>query len=97
MTAMLISVNVAQCTIDYDRPEKDKVAVATVTDGNTVIFTTNPIRFEEDKARYDAQVSPCSGSCLAQQGQLPQLGRCFGILGLTKNQNTSAIEMQKPG
>lgn len=41
--------------LDYDRLEKEKVAVATVTDGNTVIFTTDPVRFEEDKARYDAQ------------------------------------------
>ena len=40
---------------DYDRLEKEKVAVATVTDGNNVIFTTDPVRFEEDSARYDAQ------------------------------------------
>jgi hypothetical protein len=42
-------------SIDYDRLEKEKVAVATVTDGNDVIFTAEPVKFEEDKARYDAQ------------------------------------------
>ena len=42
-------------SIDYNRLDAEKVAVAMVTDGDAVIFTTDPVGFEEDKARYDAQ------------------------------------------
>lgn len=41
--------------IDYNRLDVENVAVAMVTDGQAAIFTTDPIGFEEDKARYDAQ------------------------------------------
>lgn len=41
--------------IDYSRLDAEKVAVAMVTDGEAAIFTTDPVGFEEDKARYDAQ------------------------------------------
>jgi len=42
-------------SIDYDRLEKEKVAVATVTDGNDVIFTAEPVKFEENEDGYDAE------------------------------------------
>lgn len=42
-------------SIDYDRLDAEKVAVAMVTDGDAAIFTTDPVGFEEDKACYDAQ------------------------------------------
>lgn len=42
-------------TIDYNLPEKDKVAVGLVTDGNVEIYRTDPVAFENDKDRYDAQ------------------------------------------
>ncbi len=42
-------------SIDYNRLDAEKVAVAMVTDGNAVIFATDPIGFEEDEARYDAE------------------------------------------
>jgi len=41
--------------IDYSRLDAEKVVVAMVTDGEDVIFTTDPVGFEEDEARYDAQ------------------------------------------
>jgi len=42
-------------SIDYNRLDAEKVAVAMATDGDKTIFTTAPVGFEEDKARYDAQ------------------------------------------
>ena len=47
--------------IDYDRLEKEKVAVAMVTDGDTPIHTTEPIEGEDsyhtqDEARMQAKV-----------------------------------------
>jgi len=41
--------------IDYDRLDAEMVAVAMVADGDSAIFTTDPVGFEVDKARYDAQ------------------------------------------
>lgn len=42
-------------SIDYNRLDAEKVAVAMVTDGDAVIFTTDSVGFEDDKARYDAE------------------------------------------
>lgn len=42
-------------SIDYTRLDEEKVAVAMVTDGDEVIYTTDPIEFADDKDRYDAQ------------------------------------------
>lgn len=41
--------------LDYDRFDDEKVAVATVTDGDGVAFTTEPIHFEDEKAGREAK------------------------------------------
>lgn len=51
-----LSVNLRYgISIDYVRLDTERVAVAMVTEDEAVVFTTDPVGFEDDKTRYYAQ------------------------------------------